>query len=173
MKGPTMQQWGQRSLALWIGLIVLTACGQEDAVVVAGAGDTGGFGDAAVADVAAADASAVEIASADTIPADAAPADAPPEVLADAAEDAAFVDVAPPTCSPAQTAACDDGLTCTGQSCSMPYAICNYKLLDGWCLIGGACFASGSAKPDDACQVCAPHGQRQGLVGLGQRRSLR
>ena len=48
----------------------------------------------------------------------------------------------------------DDGLACTSDSCAN--GVAQHVILSGWCLIGGACYASGEADTDDGCKVCAP-----------------
>lgn len=50
---------------------------------------------------------------------------------------------------------CDDGLSCTSDSCSTNTGCANV-LIAGSCLIGGNCYADGETSPDNPCQVCKP-----------------
>jgi hypothetical protein len=64
-------------------------------------------------------------------------------------------------CHPAALTDCDDGLSCTVDSCSAP-GLCAYEAAEGACLLkvegkGGLirrCFDDGDVSPDDPCKVC-------------------
>lgn len=59
------------------------------------------------------------------------------------------------TCGSGTAVTCDDGLACTTDSCDAGTG-CVHTLQEGFCLIAGACYASGDANPGNACQVCDP-----------------
>ena len=144
MTAPKMTHGAAFVLALFA--LAAPGCGVD--AVVEGGNDAGVAADAAVAaDTADAGAAGTDAAG----PEDAA-------VVPDAAEDATVepADVAPPVCSEAETKACDDGLACTKDACTMPYAVCKWTLQPGHCLIGGQCRAKGAAKAGDPCRTCAP-----------------
>ncbi|MBT9560903.1 MAG: VWA domain-containing protein [Myxococcales bacterium] len=48
----------------------------------------------------------------------------------------------------------DDGLSCTADVCNAGTAV--HPILDGYCLIGGTCYAEGAVDTANGCQVCAP-----------------
>lgn len=50
---------------------------------------------------------------------------------------------------------CNDGLTCTTDRCDEASASCAVTIASG-CVIGGACVATDSANPSNACQACTP-----------------
>ena len=50
---------------------------------------------------------------------------------------------------------CDDQLICTTATCSSTVG-CLQSISPGFCLIGGACFGSGTKNPTSACLVCDP-----------------
>ncbi|MBT9555653.1 MAG: hypothetical protein IV100_06465 [Myxococcales bacterium] len=50
---------------------------------------------------------------------------------------------------------CSDGLTCTTDSCS-PDGTCKSTLLQGFCLIAGACHAGGAFMTGNTCGACVP-----------------
>ncbi len=63
------------------------------------------------------------------------------------------------------TASADDGLDCTANACQAGDPV--VSILDGNCLIEGACHAAGAINKDDACKVCAPetdNGKWTGVV---------
>jgi hypothetical protein len=48
---------------------------------------------------------------------------------------------------------CDDQRLCTNDTCSA--GVCSFKLLAGYCLIGGQCIQNGAPNPaSPACQIC-------------------
>jgi MYXO-CTERM domain-containing protein len=49
---------------------------------------------------------------------------------------------------------CDDGLSCTTDSCSG--GTCSHTINAGSCEVGGACYASGAPDPANACLTCQP-----------------
>jgi len=51
---------------------------------------------------------------------------------------------------------CDDGLTCTSQTCHPLLGQCQAVVNPGVCLIGGACFAAAELNPSDPCEICDP-----------------
>jgi hypothetical protein len=51
---------------------------------------------------------------------------------------------------------CDDGLSCTIDTCDESTGLCAWSLLPTTCAIGGTCMASGDLHPGDACRACAP-----------------
>jgi hypothetical protein len=122
-------------------------CG-SDQQVSKGTADVAGSGDTASADAPLADTDAATVGD-----------DAAVDVAADVAADVPIdvpIDVPPPTCTEAQTKACDDGLACTTDECTMPYAVCKWTLVPDTCLIGGICHASGDQVPSDPCRQCDP-----------------
>ncbi len=66
--------------------------------------------------------------------------------------DAGVADVPPTTCS--DDKACDDGLACTVDTCTMPGEVCVWTLKSDTCLVAGVCRSQGAAAPDDDCQIC-------------------
>ena len=57
------------------------------------------------------------------------------------------------TC-PSQTGVtCDDGKTCTTDTCTAGTG-CSNTLQGGYCLIGGTCYADGQANPANFCEMC-------------------
>ncbi len=136
--------WAALSCA--VVLLGATACTDSAAVatVDAAAVDAAVDGDATVADSPVDTGLSLDVPSAD--------------LGADLGADdvTAAVDAAPATCSAAQLAACDDGLDCTEDSCTQPYAVCAWKLKANTCLIGGVCVAAGAAKAGNGCSVCQP-----------------
>ncbi len=146
----------------WTLAALLAACGSDggEAVLTSGT-DVGGDAavgetadDAAPADVAAdtgSDATAEDTQVADTA-ADAAgedaivPADVPP------------ADVPPPECTAAEKKACDDGLGCTTDTCTIEWgtAVCSWTLQKDTCFIAGVCRKAGEAQPGAACAQCLP-----------------
>jgi MYXO-CTERM domain-containing protein len=61
-----------------------------------------------------------------------------------------------PSTSPTSFTAidCDDGLTCTRDSCSN--GSCVHTVGFGSCDIGNACYSAGQPNPSNACQFCSP-----------------
>ncbi|MBT9554954.1 MAG: hypothetical protein IV100_02945 [Myxococcales bacterium] len=51
---------------------------------------------------------------------------------------------------------CDDGLPCTTDACDPATGSCVATVEPDHCVIDGACVASGTASPDNACQACLP-----------------
>ena len=54
-----------------------------------------------------------------------------------------------------QVVSCDDGLSCTTDSCN-PVSGCVHTLQAGFCLIGNVCIAAGERNPANPCQGCDP-----------------
>ena len=54
---------------------------------------------------------------------------------------------------------CTDASSCQQGVCDGSSGVCQQAMKAGWCLIGGACIASGQAKPGSACESCAPASQ--------------
>jgi len=52
-------------------------------------------------------------------------------------------------------AACDDGLTCTNDTC-VNARDCTHAITSNRCLINGVCFAASDRNPLNACDVCDP-----------------
>jgi hypothetical protein len=50
---------------------------------------------------------------------------------------------------------CNDGLSCTADSCDGKGA-CSFPILDGNCVVDGACWAAGATNPANQCQACLP-----------------
>ena len=50
------------------------------------------------------------------------------------------------------TNTCDDGLSCTTDTCSA--GVCKNTLNLGYCVIGNACYMDGTPSPTDPCQAC-------------------
>jgi DNA-binding beta-propeller fold protein YncE len=50
--------------------------------------------------------------------------------------------------------ACDDGLSCTTDSCAA--GACKHTVQAGSCAIAGVCYAAGATAPQDPCKVCDP-----------------
>jgi Regulator of chromosome condensation (RCC1) repeat len=50
------------------------------------------------------------------------------------------------------TSGCDDGLSCTTDTCVV--GVCQSTLKSGYCLIDKVCYMDGDTKPGDACQAC-------------------
>ncbi len=57
---------------------------------------------------------------------------------------------------------CDDGLSCTSDSCNTVDERCDNALQADACLIGGGCLAAGAANPDNPCQACIPASSQSG-----------
>jgi hypothetical protein len=49
---------------------------------------------------------------------------------------------------------CDDGLSCTSESCNGEGGCIRFTLA-GWCLINGACYQNNQDNPENTCQRCA------------------
>jgi len=49
---------------------------------------------------------------------------------------------------------CDDGFSCTVDSCDEIQDMCVHTILANRCLIGGACYTVGSPNPANDCEVC-------------------
>ncbi len=51
---------------------------------------------------------------------------------------------------------CNDGLACTTDMCNPATGSCSNGVIVGFCVIGGACIAEGTANLGNACQACIP-----------------
>jgi len=51
---------------------------------------------------------------------------------------------------------CSDAFSCTIDWCNEATDQCQHDLVEGTCLIGGACYDSGDANPANDCQACIP-----------------
>jgi hypothetical protein len=58
-------------------------------------------------------------------------------------------------CMPGTPLVCDDGKTCTTDTCD-PVSGCQATLQPGFCLIDGVCIAAGAGHPTNICLVCDP-----------------
>lgn len=58
-------------------------------------------------------------------------------------------------CTSGGTASCDDGKSCTTDTCS-PTTGCTNQPVAGKCLIGDACYEANQNAPSDLCRTCAP-----------------
>ena len=64
-------------------------------------------------------------------------------------------------CAPGAAVSCDDGLSCTADSCTSTGPTghrCASTLVPGQCLIASQCHAAGVANPSNPCQLCDPEG---------------
>ncbi len=76
-----------------------------------------------------------------------------PAALLDAEPDVASDVVLPgPEAGLACTNACNDGLSCTTDTCAA--GVCKNTLNLGYCVIGNACYMDGTPSPTDPCQAC-------------------
>lgn len=57
-------------------------------------------------------------------------------------------------CGGGITVNCDDGLTCTDDSCNEGLQQCDNILQPGVCLIDGVCYTDATFNPDNDCQFC-------------------
>ncbi|MFQ5590699.1 MAG: hypothetical protein ACE5HE_06035 [Phycisphaerae bacterium] len=57
-------------------------------------------------------------------------------------------------CSGGSAVDCDDGLSCTTDTCNQGTGLCDNTLDPGNCLIGGACYAGGEFNPSNDCEEC-------------------
>ena len=57
---------------------------------------------------------------------------------------------------------CDDGVSCTVDSCDPSSGVCVWVLSEDHCFIGGACYSAGDAHPNDPCRQC--DAAREGLA---------
>ena len=55
----------------------------------------------------------------------------------------------------AESSACDDGLECTSDLCTIE-GLCTHTIAPGACLIEGQCVVSGALHPDNPCLQCEP-----------------
>ena len=63
----------------------------------------------------------------------------------------------PKECTQAnQAETCDDQLSCTTDTCDVSSFTCSNAIDAEQCVVDGACYASGDAQDEDACQVCVP-----------------
>ena len=145
-----------RILLPMLATALVAACGSDGGDVVSGAADAGGGGasdggtvdGAAVTDSAAHDGAGNDSATNDgVVHDDALPGDAAAGVDGEAKVDAGPVDCPNPK-------VCNDGLSCTVDTCAMPGEVCSWKLKEGFCLVGGVCRAAGAGKPGDDCRIC-------------------
>ena len=58
-------------------------------------------------------------------------------------------------CCNKTTTECNDGLSCTTDSCTSTPGTCTNTPTNGYCAIGGACYANGATNPTNQCQQCA------------------
>ncbi len=136
---------------------LLAGCAAEPGPTATGGATTGA--DATTAETAAAETaggSGADAAAVDDAVADAGTA---AEVGAEiSAPDLPPADTGPVACSEAELKACNDGLTCTADSCAVVGGkpLCVWKLDANACLIGGACQLKGDAKPANPCAQCLP-----------------
>ena len=62
------------------------------------------------------------------------------------------------TCTVGTTITCDDGFTCTTDTCNSTgdnTHTCSNPVNSGTCLIGGSCYNDGDANPGNQCQQCS------------------
>jgi hypothetical protein len=59
-------------------------------------------------------------------------------------------------CVGSSTYSCNDGKTCTSDSCGEATGECVFTLNSDSCLIAAACYDNGDVNPNDPCQVCLP-----------------
>jgi len=59
------------------------------------------------------------------------------------------------------TYSCDDGLACTADSCNGD-GTCAHMIGAANCVIGGACYGTGTISPTNQCQQCAPSTSQTG-----------
>lgn len=62
-------------------------------------------------------------------------------------------------CRAGPPAPCDDGNECTIDTCVSTSELtfsCQHEIASNSCVIGGACFADGTANPENSCQICDP-----------------
>ncbi len=57
-------------------------------------------------------------------------------------------------CSGGSAVDCNDGLTCTVDSCDELTGGCSNTLIVGNCLIAGACYTDGQINPQNGCETC-------------------
>lgn len=161
----TNSRWTKGLTALAVaGVVALGGCAEDEPAAV-GAGSTDASSsetspadaaqDAAVAEdsggggtdgMAFPDGASVDTGGSDATAADSDPVDVPP------------VDASPAECTADEKKACNDGLDCTTDSCSIAWGkpLCAWQFKQGACLIGGLCRQKGEAKPGDACAQCLP-----------------
>lgn len=60
------------------------------------------------------------------------------------------------SCTGATSRNCADSLTCTTDSCNEAMDRCDNVLMSSYCVIGGACIASGTVDPANQCRTCQP-----------------
>ncbi len=66
-------------------------------------------------------------------------------------------------CVPGPAAACDDGLSCTADTCTSSGAntySCEMAVASTSCAIAGACYADTTTNPSNACEICKPAASR-------------
>lgn len=146
---------------LVLGLLAVAACGTDAAAPTEDTTPTpldGNESDAADADLPdlpdppdiRPDVDTTDITEPEDTRPDAADTD---DVLPDAPPTDVSVDQGPPpSCTLATD--CDDGLTCTRDTCTDGF--CTWALVRETCLIGGQCFARNARDPDDTCRACLP-----------------
>lgn len=59
-------------------------------------------------------------------------------------------------CTVSSPVNCDDGKTCTNDSCNTTTGACTHTVQNGFCLIDGACVAGQAIDPKNPCQACKP-----------------
>lgn len=59
---------------------------------------------------------------------------------------------------------CDDSLECTEDFCDegADGPDCSWRILDGFCLIGGNCYVDGADNPDNECERCSSAQSKEG-----------
>jgi hypothetical protein len=135
--------------------ISLAACGQDavttgvttDSEADSGASDVSGGTDAAID---------VQDVGSDAITDQIDIQEPDVEEVDSGASDIESIDIGPGKCSAAQIKACDDGLACTTDKCTMPGGVCVWTMSDNFCFINGACVGMGETKPGAPCFVCDP-----------------
>ena len=64
---------------------------------------------------------------------------------------------APAACTEGDASGCpDDGLPCTAPACDA--GVCRHRVIEGACLIDGACYQANEAAPGESCRICGPFG---------------
>jgi hypothetical protein len=85
--------------------------------------------------------------------------DVKPDIKPDVMPDAMPVDT-----YVADACACDDGLSCTDDSCGDGGCIATIK--PGFCVIGGKCVSTGTLDPTNDCQSCDPSADQKGWSAM-------
>ena len=66
------------------------------------------------------------------------------------------------TCVSDTAQECDDGLSCTADSCKEDGPGCRHDVVSDHCLIDGECWEAGDSKPGVECAVCVPDADPHG-----------